>query len=155
MSLLYLWIIWNYADDHFHYRDYQFYQKDWVLNNLGQIFFKRSISAISFSGLGPGIDKRFFASCSKLSLVSRKNKDFFENGRSADDQLIPFDMSNIVVEAHLYPNWAFMDIKLIHFTLWVHFWPFPTTSTLLSWFFVKIRFSKIIYGAGWNLKMGF
>ena len=32
--ILYLWIIWNYAYDRFHYRDYQFYQKDWVLNNL-------------------------------------------------------------------------------------------------------------------------
>ena len=39
-------------------------------------FFKWSISARGFSGLGPGIDKRFFVSCSELSLVSRKNKDF-------------------------------------------------------------------------------
>ena len=44
---------------------------------LGQIFFNGIISATSFSELGPGIDKRFFASCSWLSLVSRKNKDFF------------------------------------------------------------------------------
>ena len=40
-------------------------------------FFYWAISATDFSGLGPGIDKRFFASCFKLSLVSRKNKDFF------------------------------------------------------------------------------
>ena len=32
--------------------------------SLGQFFFKRSISAKSFSGLVTGIDKRFFASCS-------------------------------------------------------------------------------------------
>ena len=43
---------------------------------LGQFFFNSSISAISFSELGPGISKRFFASYSWLSLVSQKNKDF-------------------------------------------------------------------------------
>ena len=77
----------------------------------------RSISAISFSGLGPGIEKRFFASCFKFSSVSRKNKDFFENGRSADEQLIPYGMSNIVLEAQLYLKSVYMGIKSIHFTL--------------------------------------
>ena len=36
------------------------------ISSLGirSVFFNSSISAISFSGLGPGIDKRFFVSCS-------------------------------------------------------------------------------------------
>ena len=51
-------------------------------------FFKWSISARGFSGLGLGNDKRFFGSCSRWSLVSRKIKDFSGNGRSRDDQLI-------------------------------------------------------------------
>ena len=32
---------------------------------------------------------------------------------------------------------------------------FMKPSTWLSWFFVKIRFSKTFYGADWNLKSGF
>ena len=54
----------------------------WVINMthyLGRFSFKRWISAISFSGLGPGISKRFFASYSWLSVVSQKNMDFFRN----------------------------------------------------------------------------
>jgi len=72
------------------------------LGHLGRLFFNGIISATGFSGLGQGIDKRFFVSYSWLSLVSRKNKDFSENGWSADDQLIPSGMINIVVEAPLY-----------------------------------------------------
>ena len=40
-------------------------------------FFNGIISARGFSELGLGIDKRFFASYSWLSLVTRKNNDFF------------------------------------------------------------------------------
>ena len=38
-------------------------------------FFKTS--AISFSGLGPGIDKRTFGLSSYIYVVSQKNKRFF------------------------------------------------------------------------------
>ena len=44
--------------------------------DLGQ-FFNWSISATGFSELGLGIDKRFLASCSCLSVVSRKIIHFF------------------------------------------------------------------------------
>ena len=44
---------------------------------LGRFFFNSWISATGFSELGPGINKRFFASCSWWSLVSRKIIDFF------------------------------------------------------------------------------
>ena len=43
---------------------------------LGRFSFNGIISATGFSGLRPDMDKRFFASCSWLLLVSRKNNDF-------------------------------------------------------------------------------
>ena len=48
---------------------------------LGQFFYNWIISALIFSGLGLGIDKRTFASCSWWSLVSRKTIDFSGSGR--------------------------------------------------------------------------
>ena len=83
------------------HRKYIYNQFD---NSVSEVtFFNGIIYATSFSGLGPGIDKRFFAPCLWLSLLSRKNKDFSENIRSTDDQLIPFGTSNIVVKALLRP----------------------------------------------------
>ena len=50
---------------------------------LRSVFFLTdTTSARGFSGLGPGIDKRTFGSCSYIYLVSRKNKRFFR--KSAD-----------------------------------------------------------------------
>ena len=58
------------------------------LGMLRSVFFNWMISALSFSGLELGIDKRTFASCSWWSLVSRETIDFSGNGQSRDDDVI-------------------------------------------------------------------
>ena len=130
----------------------------WVINMthyLGRFSFKRWISAISFSGLGPGISKRFFASYSWLSVVSQKNMDFFRNCPitrwSADHfRLVLYRRRGTFI----FRNMSIW-VSLIHIVFWVYFRSFSSPCTLLSWFFVKIRFSNIIYGASWNLKSRF
>ena len=58
-----------------------------------------------------------------------KIRNFFENDRSADDQLIPSGMSNTVVGHFCINKWVYMGVKMISIDSRVHLWPLPNLST--------------------------
>ena len=121
----------------------------------GNVFHTIRIGYNGYLGAGLGIDKRTFGSCSYIYLVSRKNKRFF---RKCPISWWSADYLRLVKDR---PGGIFLWIneqiwvKMILTNSWVHFWPFFNPSTSVFWLFVKTIFSKIIYGAGWNLKSRF